>query len=149
METIFRLIDKQQFSLIRELWEELNKIHYNDSVNFKNYFESFTFDQRIKAFESIEDKYIRIEIVQIKDEIIGYCISTITNEIGDIQSLFIDSEYRSHGFGEKLVNNALSWFRSADCNRYQVTVAEGHESVFGFYKKMGFYPRKTVLEYKN
>ncbi|MBN2434670.1 MAG: GNAT family N-acetyltransferase [Spirochaetes bacterium] len=149
METIFRLIDKQQFSLIRELWEELNKIHYNDSVNFKNYFESFTFDQRIKAFESIEDKNIRIEIVQIKDEIIGYCISTITKETGDIQSLFVDSEYRSHGFGEKLVNNALAWFRSAGCNSYQVTVAEGHESVFGFYKKMGFYPRKTVLEYIN
>jgi hypothetical protein len=30
-----------------------------------------------------------------------------------------------------------------------VAVAEGHESVFGFYQKHGFYPRMTYLQLKD
>ena len=148
MEYTFILANKKQIFMIQDLWEKLNSIHCNDSVNFKHYYEALTFDQRIRAFESAEEKNIRIEIVKIKDDVVGYCISTITGETGDIQSLFVESAHRSNGLGDKLVANALSWFHSAECKRYQVTVVEGHESVFGFYRKMGFYPRKTVLEYK-
>ena len=41
---------------------------------------------------------------------IGYCISTINLElVGEIESLYLEKEYRNQGIGEELMNRALTY----------------------------------------
>jgi ribosomal protein S18 acetylase RimI-like enzyme len=148
MNCTFSLLNKNQIHNIQELWEKLNETHLIDSIHFKDHYKSFTFNQRCDKFNHIPEDNIRIEILQDKDIYVGYCISTIDNITGEIDSLFIEPNYRKYGFGSELVKNSMNWFKINKCRKIIVAVAAGHESVFAFYQKFNFYPRTTYLELK-
>ncbi|AKL95821.1 hypothetical protein CACET_c23750 [Clostridium aceticum] len=43
---------------------------------------------------------------------------------------------------------SIDWLKGESCKKIFVAVADGHESLFDFYMKQGFYPRLTYLELK-
>jgi ribosomal protein S18 acetylase RimI-like enzyme len=87
--------------------------------------------------------------VKNRDRYVGYCVSSLSKEkTGEIESIFVDDAYRSCGIGSTLVTRALVWLDENGSTRNRVSVSEGNESVWDFYKKFGFYPRLTVLEQK-
>jgi ribosomal protein S18 acetylase RimI-like enzyme len=79
---------------------------------------------------------------------IGYCIATINDSIGEIDSIFVESGFRKYGLGSSLVENSIQWLKTNNCKKIMVGVASGHESVFEFYQKFDFYPRMTYLQLK-
>jgi diamine N-acetyltransferase len=143
-----RNIKKSDIELIKPLWEKLNRMHLEDSRYFKDHFRNFTFEKRKEKFNEMDDKNMLIDTVFFDEKPVGYCISSIANQCGEIESLFIEEEHRKSGSGRNLVENAVKWMKSNNCRKIGVSVAEGHESVFGFYRKFGFYPRMTYLELK-
>lgn len=148
MNVTFSVIDKKQLNRIQQLWEKLNELHLNDSIHFKEHYKLFTFKERCTKFEQIPDDKIRIEVAQDNDSCIGYCISTINDSIGEIDSLFVESGFRMYGLGSCLVENSIQWLKTNKCQKIMVGVAAGHESVFEFYKKFDFYPGMTFLQLK-
>lgn len=149
MDYIIKDIDVDELDLIKPLWEKLNQLHLYDSIYFKEHYKTNTFENRCKKFLQMGKKDIRIEIVEDdKAVIIGYCISTVEKEKGEIESLFIEEEFRKNRLGNKLIANAIEWLKEKRCNKILVSVADGHEGVFDFYMKNGFYPRLTYLELK-
>lgn len=88
------------------------------------------------------------DIENVESKIIGYCISTITGETCEIDSLFIEDNYRKLGLGNTLINRGIEWLKGNNCNKILVAVSDGHEEVFDFYMKNGFYPRFIYLELK-
>jgi ribosomal protein S18 acetylase RimI-like enzyme len=88
-----------------------------------------------------------------RERYVGYCVSSLLKEktggiAGEIESIFVKEAYRSCGIGSALVSRALGWFDENGSTRNRVSVSEGNEAVWIFYKKFGFYPRMTVLEQK-
>ncbi|MDC7241807.1 MAG: GNAT family N-acetyltransferase [Spirochaetales bacterium] len=140
-----RRVEVSDITLIEPLWQKLNSLHLNDSVHFKDHFENFTFQERCRGLISRVSEKIRIDVLFKGSEPAGYCISVVNGKAGEIESLFIEEELRGRGHGEELVNLALTWLNKAGCEKIEISVAGGHESVFGFYKKFGFHPRMTVL----
>lgn len=91
-------IKVDELYLIKTLWGKLNQLHLQDSKFFKDHYETYTFEERCEKFRKLSCKDIRIEIIEsLESEIIAYCISTVSNNIGEIESLFIEQEYRQHG----------------------------------------------------
>ena len=134
---------------VQPLWEKLNNYHQINSSNFPDKFKNLTFDMRKKKF--MNDAYPELRIDLVKDQennaFVGYCISTITMDlIGEIDSLYIEPEYRKFGIGDKLMSRSLEWLDSKNVRTKIIGVAEGNEQVFDFYKKYGFYERRTILE---
>lgn len=129
---------------IRPLWEELNKLHGKVSTHFKSHFGSFTFQKRVRQIEAKES--FSVFVAEDDSKYVGYCIASIENQVGEIDSIYIDPGYRNKKAGEKLIAAAESWLNSKDITRIQIAVAEGNESVFGFYHKQDYYQRYTVLE---
>lgn len=81
---------------------------------------------------------------------VGYCVSSLSQEkSGEIESIFVSEEYRSHGIGSALVTRALAWFNENGSIRNRVSVSVGNERAWNFYKKFGFCPRMMVLEQKS
>ncbi|MGK0467383.1 GNAT family N-acetyltransferase [Clostridium sp.] len=75
---------------------------------------------------------------------IGYCINSINKDlIAEIESLFIEKNYRKYGLGDKLMNRSLEWLNSNQVKIKIIEVAEGNENVLKFYKKYGFYKKSN------
>lgn len=148
MSIKFVTIGKDKIIEIKPLWEKLNEIHLKDSEYFKEHFLHFSFEKRCNKFNEIDSEDIRIELMIDNGKTVGYCISTIEKTTGEIDSLYIDDAYRGSGYGAGLVENSKKWFKQKNCSKVMVTVAEGHESVFDFYRKCGFFPRLTYLQLK-
>lgn len=79
--------------------------------------------------------------------VVGYCVSSLIGEkIGEIESIFVNVDYRGLGVGDSLIKNALSWMDKEGAAEKIVEVGDGNEQAFGFYARYGFLPRKTVLK---
>jgi diamine N-acetyltransferase len=142
-------IPVEKINCIRNLWEKLNKIHYEDSVYFEDHYESFTFEQRIAKFNVIQQSNLKISIIKDGPKYLGYCISTKENEIGEIDSIYLEQELQGRGLGKTLINEHIKWLKKNGCSKIKVAVSFGHENeVKEFYHKMGFYERMTYFELK-
>lgn len=150
MKYSLKIIDKSQIVLIKPLWEKLNSIHLQDSHFFKEHFQTFTFEKRSEKFRELRNNMLYIKIAEgPKKDIIGYCVSPIEKSVGEIASIFVEEKYRKYGIGKQLIDNSIKWLKENNCSKILVAVAEGHESVFKFYAKFGFYPRLTYLQLKD
>ncbi|MBP7737178.1 MAG: GNAT family N-acetyltransferase [Spirochaetes bacterium] len=146
----YRSINKNDIFLVKNLWSKLNDIHHDDSIYFKDHFASFTFEKRITKFADCGEESIMIQVAESDDRTpVGYCISTVDRDgVGEIDSIFVDDHHRGNGIGDMLMRTGISWLRERGCAKIRVGVAHGHESVFLFYQRYGFFPRMTFLEMK-
>ena len=134
---------------IKDLWEELNLLHLEKSRDFKHYYKDFTFDSRKAALVDYANRgELFIVIAYHKSTKIGYCIASVVDRIGEIDSIYIRPDYRKDHVGKMLMDTSLQWINSCDVNKVIVKVSVGNEEVFGFYSKYGFVPRLTELQLK-
>jgi diamine N-acetyltransferase len=143
-------IPKSDLFRIKSLWEGLNEVHFNDSVYFTEHYKNFTFEKRAAGWNKLLEEHILILVAENEDEkLIGYCVSTIDeNNGGEIDSLFVEPAFRGQQTGRELVVKSLNWLKENSCNPIRLAVSYGHESVVGFYEKLGFYPRLSILEWR-
>lgn len=140
---------RELLDTVQPLWEKLNKHHQENSRYFQDKFNNQTFDMRKKKFINDINTELRIDLVKDTENnsFVGYCISTVTIDlIGEIDSLYIESAYRKLGIGDELMCRSLVWLDSKNVRTKIIGVAEGNGQVFDFYKKYGFYERRTILE---
>jgi ribosomal protein S18 acetylase RimI-like enzyme len=128
---------------------KLNKIHEEDSIYWKKRFSDMKFENRIKPINDINDNNLKITLLKSGDDIMGYCFSSIKNDVGEVESIFIEEQLRHHNFGREILGQHISWFKNRKCIKIVVSVSHGHESVFKFYNKMGFYEKRIELEYRD
>jgi len=140
------LIDK-----IKPLWEELNQQHLSLSPYFKDYYLTLTFQDRKKAIlQRSLGGDVRVDLaLDSSGKLIGYCVTSIDNlATGEIDSIFVNPQYRKQGIGRALMEKALEWLNSKGVKKKIVSVAVGNEQVYRFYSRFGFLPRRTLLEQK-
>ncbi|MDT8716856.1 GNAT family N-acetyltransferase [Clostridium sp. 19966] len=133
---------------VEPLWYKLNKHHEEKSNYFKERYRNFKFENR-KNKLLLGDMLINIDLIKKEKAYVGYCISSINKEhIGEIESIYIEEEYRKYGLGDSLMKRALKWLEEKGAKSKMIGVAEGNDEVLEFYKKYGFYKRTTILQQK-
>lgn len=145
--------DIRDIELIRDLWNHLNDYHHSKATAFRSWYEQTTFDDRKAYFKKVANTgTLRLDLAfdpQAHGRYIGYIVSSLTPEkTGEIESIFVMESYRSRGVGSALVKRTLAWLDENGSVRNRVSVGDGNEEAWVFYKKFGFYPRMTVLEQK-
>lgn len=134
---------------VKPLWEKLNHHHKDKSTNFKCRYENFTFEQRVKRLSVDDTLKTNIDLIMdnSRNQYIGYCISTVNRDsVGEVDSLYLNSDYRGYGLGDELMERAIKWIDSNEVKSIIIGVAEGNEEVLKFYERYGFYKRTTILE---
>ncbi len=138
---------------VKPLWEQTRDFHSDVSLYFSSKFGQQNFNAR-KA--GLQEKSLqgKIRIILAKDldcdKYIGYCVSIIDREdIGEIDSLFVEPFYRKNGIAENLMKMALNWMDEECVKTKKLSIAVGNESVLEFYKKFNFYPYQIILEKKD
>jgi GNAT superfamily N-acetyltransferase len=143
-----RDIPLTELRAIKPLWQDLNQIHLADSIYYQDFYRKFTFEKRMAFLNRMNTEDIKISVIQTGEQIQGYCLSTIREGTGEIESLYVDPSLQKQNYGTALVSLHKSWFRQRNCTKIKVTVAFGHDSVMEFYHKQGFYERLIELELK-
>jgi GNAT superfamily N-acetyltransferase len=141
-------IPKTQVSCIKSLWQDLNRIHFADSIYYQDFYRNFTFEKRMTFLDEVDEHDIKLSIIDVARQVKGYCLSSIRKGIGEIDSLYVDASLRKQDYGTALVSLHKAWFKERHCTKVKVTVAFGHNSVLEFYHKQGFFERLIELELK-
>lgn len=138
------LAETENLKEIVALWLELNELHYEISTHFKDHFATFTFSQRCEQLQQKDQ--LKIFLAIMDSEPIGYCIATVADTTGEVDSLFIRKKYRVCGIAGKLMDKAIKWLKKSDCDEIIVQVVEGNESAIPFYEQYGFKRRFITLQ---
>ena len=77
---------------------------------------------------------LKVFVASESGKYIGYCIASIEEDAGEIESIFINPEFRNRKTGHLLMDAALKWWEEQACETIDLIVAEGNESVIYFYK---------------
>ena len=141
-------IPYDEVGVIKDLWDKNRLYHENSSEHFKELYRTMSFEERIKAFSVFSEEAIKITVAKDADDYVGYCISTIMDGKGEMQSLHVDEARRGNGIGKELVHRHLEWMKENNCEVIGVTVSQENKSTIGFYRKLGFYPNTLYMQQK-
>ena len=149
MSIEYSVTDENEIDIVAPLWEKLNKHHEGISRHFGyDYPDRKWVNRKKELLREATDGKIRIDLVNDTsiNELVGYCISSVKRDrIGEIDSIFVESDYRRNGIGDNLIRSALRWLKEQAVNRIIVQVMVGNEESHPFYKKHGFLPRTTIM----
>ena len=141
---------KQDIDVVVPLWQKLLDFHISLSEYFAEHFRQRTWMARkAELMNKSKGGYLRIDVAEDTDtrENVGYCISSVSKiGIGELDSIFVNAEYRKYGIGDRLMQRALIWMDEKHARAKILVVGAGNEQVFTFYSRYGFYPRSIVLE---
>ncbi|QWI62562.1 GNAT family N-acetyltransferase [Bacillus mycoides] len=151
MRISHKYITLNEIEIIRDSLDKLHEYHNSKSKYFSGDYPRMTFEERIEDYKK-NSKYgeYRIELlIELEtDNILGFCIAYSKSVSGKIEVLFVDEKYRRNGFGLKLMNSAVEWFKEKQVDDIELIVVYGNEAV-SFYQKLGFYPCSIIMTTKS
>jgi ribosomal protein S18 acetylase RimI-like enzyme len=143
--------DENGLDQIKRLWEQLNSHHRARSKYFYQDYEKIVFDDRKKQLMKKIGKWnLRIDLAVDtgNDHTVGYCVSSISNKNGEIDSIYVDENFRSMGIGDTLMKRALQWMDINNVINREVKLSAGNDGTIQFYSRYGFHPKNIVLKQK-
>ena len=147
MNIEYSVTNEEGIDIVAPLWKKLNEHHGRLSQHFSYDYSDRTWEKRKNDFLD-EAADLRVDLAEDTDTglLVGYCISSITTaRLGEIDSIFVEPDYRRCGIGDHLITNALNWMEGLSVTRIIVQVMVGNEDIHPFYKKHGFLPRATIV----
>jgi diamine N-acetyltransferase len=142
-------LDNDHIDSIKPLWEKLRDHHRELSPYFPERYVEFTFQERKKdLLKKSENGILRIETAydESTEQLIGYCISSIDEQIGEVDSIYLEENYRSTGIGDTLMKRSLNWMDQNGAETKRIMVASGNENMLAFYSRYRFFPKHIILE---
>lgn len=135
-DILFRPVIREDLDQLFPLLEQLTGIHYY-SRNKDDCWELFYSNTAINSIVGIIDK-----------KIVTYGSIIIENKIhgsvsGHIEDIVVDSNFRSLGIGEKLIDQLVKIGESKKC--YRITLF-CKEHLVDFYGKNGFYINNLAMK---
>ena len=125
-------LNNQLFKLEKENFDPTLVENWPISEEGKKYFENL-----------IEEAYVIIAI--LNDKIIGYLAGSINEkgsyekiQYGEVNNMFINTEYRGYGIGKLLINDFKKYCVSNNIKDLTVTASAKNINAIDFYRKNGF-----------
>jgi diamine N-acetyltransferase len=147
-EIAYREITVDRIDEVRLLWEKLNAYHLELSPHLAKEIDCRTFDRRKQDLAAKANAgKIRIELVADDKRDIAYCVSSVlASGVAEVDSVFVDIQFRGSGIGTELMRRALAWFRAAGATSIVVSVMHGNDKALTFYQRFGFRPRAIIMK---
>lgn len=135
--------------LIENLWNQLKAHHVCNSRYFREQLQCRPYHERkIDILQTNASRTIIVHLAREKgkQEYIGFCVSSAApGEYGEIESIYVQPEYRNRGVGTVFMTHACKFLDETGVTEYRVRVCEGNEDSFRFYERFGFYLRRHLL----
>lgn len=133
---------KEEISLLKDLWIELNNYHIPVVTTFKERFRNVSFENHLNYL--IRYKTLFAYVATEKEERIGFVIVFALGDTAEIDSIYVKEGYRHLGIGNMLIKNALKEL-IGNYKEIVIKVAEGNEQPF--HSSNHFKKRYTLYQY--
>ena len=123
----------------------LDEKQYDDSID-----ETFVVINMYENYINDETKFI--EVVEENNEIVGYLYGMLLKDPTSktkksvLDALYIESNYRKKGLGEKLINDFKTWCKEQKVDKINVKVCAKNINAKKLYNKMGFLKISETLQ---
>lgn len=142
-------VDEAGLDQIEPLWTKLIEHIRARSVYFGKWFESRAFEQRkSELLRKASAGKLHIDLAVDGGAYVGYCVSSVCDRVGEIDSIFVQKSHRSLGIGGEMMKRALSWMEREKAMKVNIAVSVGNEEALPFYQHYGFFPKHILLEPK-
>lgn len=143
---MIRLAGIEDCEAIGDLWLDMVEYHraFDPTMFRPNPAGASMYAQRIE--QRLADPLTHVLVVEIKRQIIAYAlgmIADITTDVfeplrsGLLADIFVSSGYRRLGWGRKLIERMMIWFRSQDVNHFEWHVSAGNAEAIAFWQSFG------------
>ena len=148
----YRELALHEIDTIAPLWRKLNAHHASHSPDFSDVFRGIDFESRIRRLRQDRSR-LRVVVAETAGgSAVGYAIGSITeNENthrGELDSMYVEEQWRGHGIGRELTSDILNWLDGSGITNIIIAVAAGNEEAIEFYGRLGFVPRAITLRRK-
>lgn len=156
MEVIIRKAEKKDAQRIAELLETIAQLHHEGRPDI------YGGSGAKYGAEAVEKKITDTEeiilvAVNENDTVMGYTMSKITDVKPDgillgykkmyIDDVCVDSAFRKHGIGRKLMDATKLEAEKAGCHIAELNVWAFNENAVNFYKNCGMSVQRMYMEY--
>ncbi len=152
-EVAFEVLGPDGLDRIEPLWEGLAAHHIAQArAAAPNYLDEMcgkTFAaRRTELLEKNRDRLLRVELAVdgAAARPVAYCVSSAApGSVGEVESIYVDGEYRGWGLGSALLEHASTWMDGVGVTEQALLVFAGNDGALPFYARHGFHPRFHVL----
>ena len=147
LEIKYTETDQCGLDSIEPLWLKLREHHKVRSKYFSKHNITFA-TRKLGLLGKSQKGVLRIYLATDVDEgiLVGYCVATVSEGTGEVESIYVEEDYRHSGIADNLMKRAMAWMDKLSVTKRIIGVANGNEEVFGFYSRYNFYPKVTILE---
>jgi diamine N-acetyltransferase len=134
---------------IEPLWWQLRQHHADLTTIWRTSVLDSSFETRRSQLQAKSAQEILVVLATMGDNDIGYCVSTIDNEVGTVNSIFVADDYRRKGVGHAMMLRTMDWFKEKTVKTIVVDIIDGNDAAQAFYATYGFHRRAVRLQKTN
>jgi diamine N-acetyltransferase len=154
-EVVLRRPTQKDLAGLFALWKEQTDFHYeldpayytpsapDEDKQFEAYFTK-ALDTHDPYFFVAEVEGILVGFITYKKGHANY-FDTAIQEYGWVMEVFVHHEYRNHGIGTKLMEEAAKFFKAEGLQYVKVEVSTRNTNAMQFYKNNGFFTHVEVM----
>ncbi|NLI73799.1 MAG: GNAT family N-acetyltransferase [Euryarchaeota archaeon] len=131
---------------IKDMWSKLTMDASKHSTHFSSYFHNKRWDERkSELLRKASRGPFRVDLATFGKNKMGFCISSIIDGAGEVESLFVEECSRGRRVGEALLNQSIDWMRENNARTMALFTVYGNDDVLKFYAKQDFRPISIML----
>ena len=143
---MIRLAREEDAEQIGSLWLEMVDHHHAFDPHLFRASPSGARMYAQQIEQRLDDPGTRVLVVELERAIVAYglgMIADITTDVfeplrsGLLADIFVSPRYRRLGWGRKLVERMMLWFRSEDVQHFEWHVSAGNSGAISFWRSIG------------
>ena len=140
----YRLVRDEDFPVIGEMYYQLNEYFYKMGYRLPHP-ENVT-EVWLDSFRRSLGRFSNVFIAELDGRIAGFMLCRIKRVpahmggvlVGELSDMWIISEARRLGIGDKLSRLALDWLHAQHVHSVEIQVLRDNEASWKLYERMGF-----------
>lgn len=129
-------LTEENLELIKECESENYRIAYQGEISPDE------LNERVEYILNFNAKNLKIidlsSVAYVGGKEAGIIVSSLTNCVGHILTLYVKPEFRRLGVATKLVNKSLDYFKILFDSEVYLEISHTNVAAFELYKKLGF-----------
>ena len=146
----YRLVTEADYPALVEMYAELNSFFYK--VGYLLPQPEDVGQVWLKSFRRTIGRFSNIFIAEIDKNVVWFMLCRIKRVpeymggvlVGELSDMWILSDARRMGIGDKLSRLAIDWLRQQGAHSIEIQVLKGNQASWKLYERMGF-----QLEFKS